>query len=53
MHIYYICEYCERIFNEVEVEGEDGAIQVRGMCDECGLEMGLINNSSLNPHFYS
>ena|GEM_PF-288181 len=51
--IYYICEYCERVFNEVEVEGEEGSVQVKGICDECGLEMGIISPSSVNQHYYS
>lgn len=53
MKIYYICEYCERIFKEVEVEGEDGAVEVAGICEECALEMGMTPISLLNQHYYS
>jgi len=54
LKIYYLCEYCERIFQELEVEGEDGAVEVAGICEECALEMGLTNSvSSLNQHYYS
>jgi len=44
MRIYYICEFCERIYNEVEVEGEEGAVEVTGICDECAVEMGLTGH---------
>jgi len=53
LKIYYICEYCERVFSLVEVEGEEGEVQVQGMCEECALEMGLTNPASMNQHFYS
>ena len=51
--IYYICEYCERVFSVVEVEGEEGEVHVQGMCDECAIEMGLVNPPSFRQHFYS
>lgn len=53
MKIYYICEYCERVFQELEVEGEDGAVEVAGICEECALEMGLTEPASLSQHYYS
>jgi len=53
MKIYYICEYCERIFQELEVEGEDGAVEVSGMCEECAMEMGLTGPTSVSRHYYN
>jgi hypothetical protein len=53
LKIYYICEYCEQVFSLVEAEGEEGEVQVQGMCDECALEMGLALPSSLSQHYYS
>jgi len=53
LKIYYICDYCERVFQELEVEGEEGAVQVTGICEECGLEMGLTNSEYFNQHYYS
>ena len=53
MKIYYICEYCERIFQEIEVEGEEGSVQVSGMCDECSIEMGLTSPAFINQHYYN
>ncbi len=52
MKIYYICEYCERVFSVVDVEGE-GEVQVQGMCDECAIEMGLASPPSFKQHFYN
>lgn len=52
--IYYICEYCERIFSMIEAEGGDGDVQVPGICDECALEMGLTEDVSIHSqHYYS
>ena len=51
--IYYICEYCERVFQEMEVEGQEGSIPVRGICDECAMEMGLADTGTLSQHYYS
>ncbi|MEQ8201800.1 MAG: hypothetical protein ABRQ24_10320 [Syntrophomonadaceae bacterium] len=53
MKIYYICEYCERVFQEIEVEGGEGSIPVSGICDECAMEMGLTDTSTLSQHYYS
>lgn len=53
MRIYYICEYCERVFQEIEVEGEEGAVEVSGICEECALEMGLASSVSFNRPYYS
>lgn len=53
MRIYYICEYCERVFQEIEVEGEEGAVEVSGICEECALEMGLTNSVSINRSYYN
>lgn len=53
MKIYYICEYCERVFQELEVQGEEGAVEVAGLCEECAIEMGLAESTPLNQHYYS
>lgn len=53
MKIFYICEYCERVFQELEVEGDEGSVEVAGICEDCALEMGLTNPPSLSQHFYS
>jgi len=53
LKIYYICEYCERVFQEMEVEGQEGSIPVRGICDECAMEMGLADTGTLSQHYYS
>ncbi len=54
MKIAYICEYCERVFQEIEVEGSDyGTIPVVGICEECALEMGLATPESISQHYYN
>jgi hypothetical protein len=53
MRIYYICEFCERIYNEVEVEGEEGAVEVSGMCEDCAVEMGFTGHAPINRSYYS
>jgi len=54
LNIYYICEYCERVFNVVEAEGGDGDVQVAGICEECAMEMGLMENGPTHSqHYYN
>lgn len=54
MKIYYICECCDEVFSIDEAGLGDGGIEVRGICNDCALEMGLQEGPSL-PHkqFYS
>lgn len=47
MTIYYICEYCEQVFSTVETEGQDGSVEVKGICEDCAMEMGLAEPASL------
>ncbi len=53
LKIYYICEYCERVYQELEVEGQEGSIPVNGICNECAMEMGLTSTSALSQHYYN
>lgn len=53
MKIYYVCEYCERIFQEIEVQGDMRGVQVSGICDDCAMEMGLTDPGILSQHYYS
>lgn len=54
MKVYYICEYCEQVFHVSESEGPEGAIGVNGICDECAVEMGMKEDTSIvNQHYYS
>jgi len=53
LKIYYICEYCERVFQELEVEGEEGSVEVAGICEECALDMGITSSTLINQHYYS
>ncbi|ABI67429.1 hypothetical protein Swol_0072 [Syntrophomonas wolfei subsp. wolfei str. Goettingen G311] len=52
MTIYYICEYCEQVFSTVETEGQDGSVEVKGICEECAMEMGLLEPTSLGGKQY-
>ncbi len=54
MKVYYICEYCEKVFNISEVGGQEGVLELRGICDECALEMGLKEEHYFsNLHYYN
>ncbi len=54
MQIYYICEYCERIFSVAETQDGEGDVQVPGICEECAMEMGLLEEPTLpSQHYYS
>lgn len=45
MKIYHICEYCDAVFNTTEVEGQEGAVELKGTCDECSSELGFGEHS--------
>ncbi len=53
LKIYYICEYCERVFQQIEVEGGDGSIPIKGICNECALDMGLDSSPPITQHYYN
>ncbi len=53
MKIYYICEYCEQVFSVIESGEEEGAVEVKGICEDCAMEMGLMETPLHNQHFYS
>lgn len=55
MKIYYVCECCRQIFNDTEVEGPEGAVELKGTCPECSRELGLEEPpvSIQNQHFYN
>jgi hypothetical protein len=54
VQIYYICEYCERIFSVAETQDGEGDVQVPGICEECAMEMGLLEEPTLpSQHYYS
>jgi len=54
MKVYYICEYCENVFDIMEAEGQEGAVEFRGICDECALELGLKEIPFMqNQHYYN
>lgn len=53
MKIYYICEICEMVFSVENSAGPDGFTSVRGICDDCALEMGLKEDPLMSQkHFY-
>lgn len=53
MKIYHICEFCDFVFNTTEVEGAEGAVELKGTCEECSSELGIDNQTSnLNSHFW-
>ncbi|ADI00907.1 hypothetical protein [Syntrophothermus lipocalidus] len=39
MKVYYVCECCDKVYAELEIEGE-GYTQVSGLCAECLEEIG-------------
>lgn len=55
MKVYYVCECCQQIFNCSEVEGPEGAIELKGTCEECTRELGLDESpTSVNmQHYYN
>ncbi|HEX3011318.1 MAG TPA: hypothetical protein VHQ70_04665 [Syntrophomonadaceae bacterium] len=55
MKVYHICEYCQMVYNTTEVEGPEGAIELKGTCEDCSREMGLNEQvtSFTGQHFYN
>ncbi len=54
MKIYYICECCDEVFSVDEAGLGEGGIEVRGICNDCALEMGLQEGPSRpSRQFYS
>lgn len=54
MKVYHICECCQQIFNNTEVEGPEGAIGLQGICDDCANELGMYDNTTMTTqHFYN
>ncbi|NLB88412.1 MAG: hypothetical protein GX790_04180 [Syntrophomonadaceae bacterium] len=52
MKIYHICEYCDLVFNTTEVEGQEGAVELKGICDECSSELGFSEHSFSPKNFW-
>lgn len=52
MKIYYICEYCEQIFSSSELEGGEGIVEVRGICDDCAMEIGMMDDHASSSYYY-
>lgn len=40
MKLYYICECCHEIYLNQEIDGPEGAAEVRGLCKDCLAELG-------------
>lgn len=55
MKIYHICEYCDLVFKTTEVDGQEGAIELKGTCDDCSSELGLDTGTTNinNPFWYN
>lgn len=54
MKIYYICECCDEIFSIEESATGTGKAEIRGICNDCALEMGLQEGPALHSQtFYS
>ncbi|MGI6413357.1 MAG: hypothetical protein ACOXZ5_06880 [Syntrophomonadaceae bacterium] len=50
MKIYYTCEYCNQVYAVTSVDGVEGAVEIKGICDDCAMEIGLIGKSSMASH---
>ncbi|QGU00538.1 hypothetical protein SYNTR_1944 [Candidatus Syntrophocurvum alkaliphilum] len=54
MKLYHICEYCNIVFKTVEIEGQEGAAQVDGTCNECNEELNFMDDIPYNKtHYYN
>ncbi len=54
MKVYYVCKYCDQVYNIVEVSEQAGIMEIEGVCNECVLEMGLIEEPHLKSlHYYN
>jgi len=52
MKIYYICECCDEIFSIEENGSGTGKVEIRGICNDCALEMGLQEGPALHSQTY-
>lgn len=52
MKIYHICECCELIFDIQEVDGPDGAIELKGICNECKAEMDFEQKETSSTYLF-
>lgn len=54
MKIYYICECCDEVFSIDESGSGPGKAEIKGICNDCALEMGLQESPVLHSQtFYS
>lgn len=54
MKVYYICDCCQQVYDTTEVQGPEGAIELKGTCEDCTREMGLSEQAtSVGQHFYN
>ncbi|HZJ84504.1 MAG TPA: hypothetical protein VFD02_03005 [Syntrophomonadaceae bacterium] len=52
MKIYQVCEVCNLVYNTMEAEGAEGAIEIKGICDDCALEIGTRSESMGTSSFW-
>lgn len=50
MKIYYTCEYCNQVYSTTSVDGTEGAVEIKGICDDCAMEIGLIRSPFMASH---
>lgn len=55
MRVYHICDCCQQIYHTEDIQGPEGAIELKGTCDDCIREMGLDEPvvSLTAQHFYN
>lgn len=49
--LYYVCECCDGVFDEMETAGE-GVAEVRALCPDCAEEMGMGSSPSRTNRFF-
>ncbi|HZK43887.1 MAG TPA: hypothetical protein VFC73_06320 [Syntrophomonadaceae bacterium] len=47
MKIYHVCEFCDLVFKTTEVEGAEGAVELKGVCEGCASELEGNNPSNI------
>jgi hypothetical protein len=55
LKLYYICDCCREIYHNEDVEGPEGAAEVRGLCPDCQSELGQEATpalSSMRPFYH-
>jgi len=52
MKIIYICECCDEVFSIEENGSGSGRAEVRGICNDCALELGLQEEPALHSQSY-